>query len=320
MDLLAGNPALAFCLASNWAFHRPPVKRPLRSARAMVWRKQCEIAAWLGFPHPAGAVKILKKTPAAACHLESLLYLRQALARPETLKIFSHLPRINATVIRILSAPRLAPLASPSLLLELAGAKGNPGAYATALRLVFDAADLLEAFEIKRPAGGFKSVSQLTRWHDEAVAAFNYAPFAAPGELVASLPAPPLPGGEGIQPLTSPKDLLAEGQSQHNCVGAYAARVAKGECYIYRMTSPERATLSIVRTSGGWRLDEITAHSNRPVGPLAIRQAEQWLARAQNHPWPGEEAAANEEEQLEPSPMAEQNLEAAAVDEDDIPF
>jgi len=33
-DLISSNPALAYCLASNWVFHQPKVARPLRSAEA----------------------------------------------------------------------------------------------------------------------------------------------------------------------------------------------------------------------------------------------------------------------------------------------
>ena len=36
MDLSRSNPALLFALASNWAFHRPSVKQPIRAARGLV--------------------------------------------------------------------------------------------------------------------------------------------------------------------------------------------------------------------------------------------------------------------------------------------
>ena len=47
LDLMQSSPALAVCLASNWAFHRPAVPQPMRSARALIRRPQPEIAAWL---------------------------------------------------------------------------------------------------------------------------------------------------------------------------------------------------------------------------------------------------------------------------------
>ena len=49
-ELYRSNPGLAFCLANNWAFHRPAVTHPYRSARSLVGKKQREIVGWLGFP------------------------------------------------------------------------------------------------------------------------------------------------------------------------------------------------------------------------------------------------------------------------------
>ena len=36
LDLVRSNPALAYLVASNWVFHQPAVRQPLRSARALL--------------------------------------------------------------------------------------------------------------------------------------------------------------------------------------------------------------------------------------------------------------------------------------------
>ena len=76
LDLSRSNPGLCYALASNWVFHRPAVKQPVRAARAMVMRKQKQILEWLGFPGTEPARRILAKIMPKALGVASLLYLR----------------------------------------------------------------------------------------------------------------------------------------------------------------------------------------------------------------------------------------------------
>lgn len=61
-------------------------------------------------------------------------------------------------------------------------------------------------------------------------------------------------------------------------MATYATRVMSGDCYIYRVTAPERATLSIVyRADGCWRRSELKGHRNRAVRAETIRVVDAWL-------------------------------------------
>lgn len=90
-------------------------------------------------------------------------------------------------------------------------------------------------------------------------------------------PPPPFPGTENLVPITTADDLLEEGRRQRNCVGAYAGRVRRGRCYIYRLLAPKRATVEIVLRKNGWRLGEIKAAENQPVRPSTEDFVRGWL-------------------------------------------
>jgi hypothetical protein len=93
-------------------------------------------------------------------------------------------------------------------------------------------------------------------------------------------PRPPLPAVDEIVPLRRPEDLIAEGRQQRNCVASYIGRVAQGGIYIYRVLSPERATLSVVKLEDGcWHLDQLLGAGNRAVGAVTRQLVAAWLAR-----------------------------------------
>ena len=92
-------------------------------------------------------------------------------------------------------------------------------------------------------------------------------------------PPPPVPGTAEIIPITTVHDLLVEAALMDNCLQSYLSRVRDGNCYIYRLLSPERGVFSLVRTSGGWRLGEIEQSENRPVKPATVTFVRHWLDR-----------------------------------------
>lgn len=93
-----------------------------------------------------------------------------------------------------------------------------------------------------------------------------------------SLPAPPLRGTKFIRPILTYDELVQEARSQDNCVATYAARIRKRTTFIYRVTHPERATLSIVRgPDGDWRIGELECRDNTKVSPTTRLAVESWL-------------------------------------------
>lgn len=61
-------------------------------------------------------------------------------------------------------------------------------------------------------------------------------------------------------------------------MGAYAKSIRRGGLYVYRMLSPERATLAIARTRNGtWHISEFKATGNAEVKASTRRSVKSWL-------------------------------------------
>jgi hypothetical protein len=71
--------------------------------------------------------------------------------------------------------------------------------------------------------------------------------------------------------------LVDEGEVMRHCAGTYAACVAKGVVYLYRVLAPERATLCLVRMETGWRIDQLVGMRNQPIGPRCWLAVGAWL-------------------------------------------
>ena len=274
-DLLRSTPALAFALASNWAFHRPAVRQPVRAARSWVRRPQRELAGWLGFPASEASVRLLRKIPPAACHVMSLLYLRTAMRDLDTRERLSHTHQLDATTLRLMSDERVRQRVSSGFVTALAAAAPGVGMISQHVRTLRDCLEmeaLLPTAEVPR----FTSIGQLIRHHDALAARLNREGVSRWDNL--QFPPPPLPGTAEIVPLVSPEALLAEGREQANCVASYGCRVARGGQFIYRVLAPERATLLVVRGRDGWRVGELAGPGNQPVTSVTRHAIEQWLA------------------------------------------
>ena len=92
-----------------------------------------------------------------------------------------------------------------------------------------------------------------------------------------AFPAPPVPPGEGMEPLASWLELLEEGASMHHCVGSYDIPVALGEVFIYRMMSPERLTISLDERNHRWVIGEVRGYCNASPSALAMDTVKRWV-------------------------------------------
>lgn len=94
-------------------------------------------------------------------------------------------------------------------------------------------------------------------------------------------PKPPLEGTEQIQPIRTPDQLAQEGREMRHCVAIYTKACYLGECYIYRVLGPERATLEVVPDErGGWRVGQAYKASNRLPNPQTMESLRQWAEEA----------------------------------------
>jgi hypothetical protein len=273
-DLLVSNPALAYALASNWVYHRPAVQRPLRAARSVLRHKQRLIVEWLGFDGTEAAVRVLRKVQPEACQTGLLLRLRDRMRHPSIMKFLSHCPPLDDMSLRLILYPEVLAWLTPTLL-NHAWTAGQTREVGSKFCEVVEMRKLLED---KRPPHRFAHIQQLCSLHDDLVERMNRTGIQRYGEE--AFPPPPFPGTEDLLPLTTAEALFEEGINQRNCVAAYASRVRRGRCYIYRVLAPERATLSLVLRKGAWLFGELAAHSNRGVSQDTELLVKAWLARS----------------------------------------
>lgn len=78
-------------------------------------------------------------------------------------------------------------------------------------------------------------------------------------------PPPPFEGTDSIHPIRTREDLLAEGRVMHHCVAVYDRRIETGQCYIYRILKPERATIELRFTGQKVSVGQVSlAYNGRP--------------------------------------------------------
>lgn len=272
LDLITSNPALAYCLASCWAFGPYPSKYATRTMRRLIGARRRSICGALGFPECESSVSVLSKIPASACCVSWFLTIRDLLKDPDWRKPLLHLPSLNLAVMQFLCNKALRRRATPRLLHELAGID-SPA-------MAWSASDLLRMQRQLRTEGveRFHSVQQFLRWHNELEEQINHPKEADIQHL--SFPKPPIPGNENVIPLEVPDSLIEEANVQCNCVTDYATRIASGRLYLYRVLNPERATLSIKpNEQGSWQIGELLAAGNEPVSAETRQAVERWIKR-----------------------------------------
>jgi len=207
--------------------------------------------------------------------------IRKELDQPKSRLV--HLPAINSGVLEILNHPDASRAASQGLLEEVAG-DSSENYRARIVHLITNTLRMSAEMDPARNHGLFQSVKRLREIHNEVSANYtrrlkrlHYAQKFASSRFVN----PPIPGVLGkIEPLTSPEELVHEGEFQENCVASYASRVEQGDTFVYRVLSPERATLSIVRVAEGqWKIGELELKFNAPVSPDTEDFIESWIER-----------------------------------------
>ena len=93
-------------------------------------------------------------------------------------------------------------------------------------------------------------------------------------------PKPPIPGNHNIHPIETLEDLQAEGRLMHHCVSAYEPFIHKGECYIFRILQPERATIEIRFACNQARVRQVQlAYNGKPSNETRL-DIESWLVEA----------------------------------------
>jgi hypothetical protein len=279
VDLVKGNPVLAFALAHAARFRDSDPGESLQTARLLLGpgRKQKEILGWLGFPETDAARRLLMKVVPAAASVAFLLRLRRVLRDPEAAAALAHLPRVNAGALRIVADPELRGRAGPRLLLEVSCTRAEDRRAATGILLQRSlelARSLLPASRQDLSPGSIVDVEETYK----GLAAFG-ARFGT-DRLEIRFARPPVPGIRSIVPITTARELLEESWTQRHCAASYVDQVAdEQDIYFYKVLAPERCTLMLALERGNWVAKEIRRACNGAVSTKAIDAVREWLVR-----------------------------------------
>lgn len=281
VELAQNNPALAYALAQKMGGDRELIAA-LQCSRM----RQRDILEVLGLPASPVAVQLFKKVNPVSLSGDNwpslVSVIREASDDPKSR--LRHLPSINAGILEILNDARASRAATPALLEEVAldRAEAHRGRI---VHLITSTLRMQDELRSQDRCHSFPNLARLRSVHDTV--AENYRRRVRQlTEANESGPAcfqpPPLPGIPGqIEPITSPAELVDEGEVQGNCVASYAAKVRAGDTYIYRVLRPERATLSIVRRSplSDWDIGELERRHNTDVSDATEDFVRAWLER-----------------------------------------
>jgi hypothetical protein len=270
-DLLKANPCLAYMLARAASFSvRPERSQPAWAARPYGPQKQ--LLGHLGFPRTEQMRRASRKIMHSAMSVARLVALRTALRRePEVLDRLSHLRRINSNVLVAASAGGRQ--VTIRLLARLAHASEDDPAAPLGSAI----ADTIRGWRLlhpRRPLPLFDHVAHIHRLHEQIVEELSHHK----GNGTLPFPPPPVAGTDAIVPLRDALDLVAEGREQHNCVASYERLARRGEVALYKVTAPERATLSLVPDGCKWKVSELRGPCNRRVSPHTREAVTRWLA------------------------------------------
>jgi hypothetical protein len=271
LDVATANPILAYAFA-DWYADYP---RSALEFGKMPQRNQLKL---LKLPDTAAMVKLFRKIPPKSVDRTLWKPLLAGLRKPDgaTSKLLAHVPTINIGVMELILTPHIHPALTPRLLEELAADQKEKyrGTAAGLLRdIVAMEGELRDDYRLP----SVTSVARIRKIHAEVSEEFQKLENLR--EVHGGLPTPPLPGIKGkIIPLRSQTDLVAEGREQKNCVASYTSSVVQGNCYVYKVLHPSRATLSIRRIyDGNWGIAELEASCNREVPPATRAFVEEWL-------------------------------------------
>lgn len=265
LDWLNFCPAL-LVLAPGWSSGDPLSALEAVDHIRKGWRHILNAADW---PVERSTLNVLRKLNANACTSDNLRIIKTALKNRRKRPALLHLPRINPSVIDLLSLPGF--FLNYSLLLKVSESSYPPYKLSE-LCLDIDALRTQQGIHPNWPFRAGPICPQILERHR---AKLERRVAAELSNHNVELPPPPLSGirakGFHIEPLTTIREIFREGHKMHNCIAAYVRHVAAGSHYIYRLLVPQRATVLLIRRLDDWYPIQTRTFNNRAVEENTIK-------------------------------------------------
>ncbi|EDY81215.1 hypothetical protein VDG1235_832 [Verrucomicrobiia bacterium DG1235] len=288
VDLARQCPAIVALVSAFWLFcDEYEGERPDHETVSKFWgwfyvAPKKEVLKRLGFEGTRSEFRILSRVHVLDCDLASICEIRSLLGDRRKRRILSYLSDFNRNVQVLASWGFL-----DYHLLELAAREPYRGE--NLYSVVSDIREWLDRGLVGAwPYGGMiRSWKQALRIRSRLSAAFGEDPFEVSlGEK--KFPGPPLavdhlPDGLSIEAIEDIEELERETCEMGNCAVTFAPNVSSYlDVYFYRMGSPIRSTVQLVKQDdGNWLLNQIFGYGNSKVDPEIKRLVECWIENEQ---------------------------------------
>lgn len=294
-EMMAGNPALAWLLASSWNVRDVPVERPMRSLRALAPKPVKASLAWLGLPATDGVLHLLRRVHIPDLNAPRIWVLKRVLAEgPKNRWLHDLDGPLRMEALMVLA--RRQPVSFPILGAinrgeKIADGGGDVQSVVSAYRDTYMMARRLGDDALTRRLGAVRTKRSLWALHEECVRLTNLD--RGRGKASGwSVPIPPPCHPPGwLQPLTLPDELDQEAREMHHCVSIYDRRIMSGNYYVFACHHPaDRATLGLEKqVDGTWRIDQLRGVANRAVAGEVMQDVQRWFHQAPGGPYAGGE-------------------------------
>jgi hypothetical protein len=241
------------------------------------WRTVLVEHCW---PPNRSTIRILQKVKTGCMTDIFLGQLRQHIRCRYKLRLIRHLKCIDTAVVDTLHLPYEV---LSVRLLELASERSDL-IHAHSIR---ELAEEIMHFrrEVKRfPVWPFRNgqLSEETLYHAEQLLLMHQSMRSLSTEI--SFQKPPFQVFKSskfeARPVRSARELYLEGLSMRNCLPGYAARIASGSYYAYRIIRPERASLLLFKSEKGWVPLQLKTKGNGDPQPSTKRLVQAWLGQS----------------------------------------
>ena len=276
MEMMQTNPALASMLASFrfWCIKNNVV--PPDNPHALAHRRRLDILKSLGFREAEPSlVRLLGKILPWACCSTYISGLIDNAKRQGQTKVLRHLPRLNLGGMALASDRRLLERIGKPVLHEVVNDVQEDIHANTALKLRAWIDTETKYFQTL-PRLCFQTLASL----DKMIFRNMYLVSPDALENIAYiLPRAPLPEHPDIVALRESGEVFWEGCVQCNCLFSRLPELLSGKLFAYRVLSPERATLTVRKHKGQWKIDALEAARNNPVAGQTMDVVRTWLGR-----------------------------------------
>jgi hypothetical protein len=281
MDLIKSTPALAWMLASSWAFKTNPVKNHFRSIRRLLVKSknQQDILKWLDYPNTKSVIKILRKIDIAEVDVSLLLNLKDLLIKQVSIRHLQHCNTINKTTLWLLKLSDQNKLKLSSNFIEHVSSimsKDSRFEISSTLEDVIKMNDALCNKQIS-----VQSIQHLNLIHHKLIDATVIA--AKQSKTInRTLPWPSFELPEEfpeVEFIDTEHGLIKTGIQMHNCLAAHVDSALYSSKFYFKLQTNKKAVMSVNKVSNEkWDIAEIKGYCNQIVDVQTAELADNWLA------------------------------------------